>query len=517
MNYKYDPATGEALYDAKTGEPIPDTVAAPVARAVAPKATLSAAEIISPRNAAAQVAGAPWPQRMAASGVDALTLPLRAVAGLGAGLGSIAGSRSKLAAALGQVNPDIAGSRADAIDAFQQTMAHPGQEAQQQLASGNVPRWMNYSPLDLRLNAGAAENPATLPLIATAGLPINSIGQGIAGTLASYTGNQAGNIAAGQPTEFLPSLGDLAPTVLGAAGEYLPGPLSSLGRGIQARAKALLTSQIKPSQAKTNTEAQGLQRGLDAGMLPLVAGRTTFSIPGVAKNFAPLFDEASSQYGPLLSSMDDAGVRVSTGQAMNAAMDKMAGEVAGGHLFASPSGDLPPAWEWLGSRLAAPSDAVQVAKIASKQMPEVSAIDMPASVAQARKSSAMEEALKNPELASAQTYAALGAGQNLRAQLAAGGMNPNPAQQALGQQYSNLLERSAPLYAMEDAMIRAKNRQNRYPLSLGSLLHPLSMVQEMPATARALWDIGGLARGGGYLGPALAPTGAALSAYLGRQ
>jgi len=35
MNYKYDPATGEALYDAKTGEPIPDTVAAPTVGAPA--------------------------------------------------------------------------------------------------------------------------------------------------------------------------------------------------------------------------------------------------------------------------------------------------------------------------------------------------------------------------------------------------------------------------------------------------------------------------------------------------
>lgn len=478
-----------------------------------PPAPLSTAEIISPRNAAAQVAGLPWPQRMAASGVDALTLPLRTIAGVGAGLGSIVGSRSKLAAALGQLNPDPQAARAEAIQAFRQTMAHPGQEAQQQQTAGNVPRWMNYSPLDPRLNAGAAENPATLPLVATAGLPINSVSQGLAGTMLSYGGNQTQNIASGQPTSALPSLGDLVPTVLGAAGEYLP----RLGSAIQGKAKALLTSQITPSQAKTNTEAQGLQRGLDAGMLPQVAGRFTFSIPGVARRFAPLLEDASSQFGPTLSAMDKAGVKVSTGKAMKAAMGKMSEEVASGHLFASPSRDLPSAWDWTGERLAAPSDASQVAGIASKQLPEFSTTVIPASVAQARKSSAMEEALKNPELSSAQTYASLGAGQNLRAQLAAGGMNPNAEQIALGQRYSDLLERFAPLYAMEDAMIRARGRQNRYPLSLGALLHPVSMVQEMPATARALWDLGGLARGGGYLGPALAPTGAALSAYSGRQ
>ena len=563
----------------------PPVAALRVANTPAP----SALDVTQPNYAAAQGQG--FGPESWATIRDALTMPFRAVAGAGGALGTIAGG----------------GSLSDAGVSFREDMAHPSQSVATMDQAGQVPAALRYlaSP---SMYAGMAESPATLPGLAVGGLPINGIGQGLALGGISYAERQANALANGQPVEALPSIRDLLPVALGAGGDAVTA-LPGIGGRLQEGAKALIRAQIKTSAKKGGIVGQGLQQGLDAGYLPIIAGRGTISVPQMEKNFDKVFIPTQQEFAPTLRAMDDAGVRVSTGQAVDAAQGHLANYIAGGGVIPAESQGRN-ALDWFRQRVAQPDNAQDVSKVLSgynepaprgptiantvdqtitpgytapgpmvgtpapapapsaptgewvivggqkrwiegtpapastqaggsfRQMPgqtvpgqelqtQTGFRQLPGeyiapktvttaggyrelipgvqptpqdvligpATAHFRKSGILKEAFKNPETATANGEVAMGGGMNLRQQLIKGGVNPTPDAIAAGQQYENLMQRAAPLYAMEAAMRQAGQRANRYPLSLYSALKaPVQMMQELPASARWMYDAGGISR-----------------------
>jgi hypothetical protein len=445
------------------------------AHQAAPAPVPSALEVTQPNYAAAQGQG--FGPESWATVKDALTLPFRAVAGAGGALGTLAGG----------------GSISDARTSFQEDMAHPSQSVATMRQAGQVPTALRYlaSP---SMYAGMAESPATLPALAVGGLPINGISQGLAIGGMSYAERQANALANGQPLEALPSISDLVPAALGAGGDAVTA-LPGIGSRLQEGAKALIRAQIKTSAKNGGIVGQGLQQGLDAGYLPTIAGRGTISVPQMEKNFDKVFIPTQQEFTPTLRAMDDAGVRVSTGQAVDAAQGHLANYIAGGGVIPAETQGRT-ALDWFRQRIAQSDNAQDVSKVLSgynEPAPQDVLVGPP--TAHFRKSGILKEAFKNPETATANGEVAMGGGMNLRQQLINGGVNPTPDAIEAGQQYEDLMQRAAPLYAMEAAMRQAGQRANRYPLSLYSALKaPIQMMQELPATARWMYDAGGISR-----------------------
>ncbi len=577
--------------------------AAPAPATTAPPKEVGSLEAIAPSFLSASQGGQGYAGRTWGAAKDLLSLPLRTVAGAGSALGT----------ALGGGSIDESGR------AFMGGMSGPVESAQEAYGSTPEVQKLIANPL---MYAGMAQDPKTLPLSALAALPVNGVGQGLAMGLTSYAERQADALASVQRASKMPSLSDLAPAALGAAGEAaiaLPG----VGGRLQEGAKALIRAQIKTSSKKGGIVGKGLEQGLDAGYLPTIAGRGTLSVPQMEKNFDKVFLPTQQEFTPTLRAMDAAGVKVSTNRAADAAQTHLADYIAGGGVIPAETQGRN-ALDWFRQRVVQPDNAQDVSKVLSgyrepaqrgptiatpvdqtitpgfvapgpmvgkvgvgrtadqiipgpmvgvpgaasevptgswvmvggqkrwiegvpqaaqepgsfrqlpgeripgqeiqaqtgfKQLPGEYVLPKLATVgggykelipgvqpapqdvligpsaAHFRKSGILKEAFKNPETATANSEVAMGGGMNLRQQLIAGGVKPTAEAIAAGQQYQDLLQRSAPLYAMEAAMRQAGQRANRYPLSLYSALKaPVQMVQELPATARWMYDAGGLAK-----------------------
>lgn len=533
---------------------------------------------------------------------DIASLPLRTVAGLGAGAGELLGS----------------GSVQNAGGAFMQTMADPARSTQE--SYGSTPD-LQKKLLNPVVYGGMASDPLSLPMMALGGPELSPmLGGWLAGAM-SYARNVAdraadgagiGDAFGGETDSQL--LGDILPIGIGAGlsgAAMVPYAAKALKEG----AKDLIRSQIKPTRKGGGTMAEGLRAGLDAGYLPTIAGRFTASTPEMAKRFARTFEPVQESFRPALQELDESGAMISTDNAMRGAQSHLAEYIAKGGVIPAESQGRN-ALEWLRQRISQSDNPADVSKVLSgwveppqrgpiaptstqqtvgtapiiqrgpvvattekqaitgprevaapfidesgimyetgrdgnlhvmydanlmpmkapieKRMvavpgqtvdavtgvrrlapdatigaqkyvdattgyrellppiiPSKSDVLVRPSTAHFRKSGILKEAFKNPETATANAEAAMGGGMALRQQLIAGGASPTEASSIAGKMYEALLRKSAPLYAMEPAMGLAATRANRYPLSLYSALRaPAQMVQEMPATARWMYDAG---------------------------
>lgn len=561
-------------------------------------------QAIAPSFAGAKRAGQNYGGRTWGAAKDLASLPLRTVAGFGAGIGDILGS----------------GSIESAGDAFMRTMQDPAGSAQD--AYGSTPE-VQKKILNPVVYGSMAQDPLSLPMMALGGPSLTPIKSGALAGLMSYSRNVAdrgaqgagiGDALGGETDAQI--LGDLLPLGLGAglsAALRVPYAASALKEG----AKDLIRSQIKPTRKGGGTMAEGLREGLDAGYLPTIAGRFTASTPEMAKRFARAFEPVQQSFRPTLQALDESGAMISTDNAMRGAQSHLADYIAKGGVIPAESQGRN-ALEWLRQRISQSDNPTDVSKVLSgwiepqqrgpvtptstqqavgtspsvqrgpvvatterqaisgpkevaaplvdesgimyemgrdgklqvmydanlmprrapieKRMvtipgqaidavtgtrrlapdatigaqkyidattgykellppisPSKSDVLIRPSTAHFRKSGILKEAFKNPETATANAEVSMGGGMDLRRQLIEGGATPTPESAIAGRMYEALLNRSAPLYGMEPAMALAATRANRYPLSLYSALRaPIQMIQEMPATARWMYDAGRL-------------------------
>lgn len=328
----------------------------------------TANQVIFPETDQALREGASFPGRLFASGKDFATMVPRFAAGAGAGLGTLAGGGGL----------DAAGTD------FAKTMASPSKASAE--VAGFGPRY----GLNSQVYAGMAENPLTLPMAFLPGagsLPgqvgqamARPMSQGLTAGLASYGLNTGNRLAQGQglgdavmgetPSQVL---GDVLPIGLAGLTNAAGAVSKYLGPRLQEAGKDLIVKIIKPSHARGGVEAQSLREGLDAGGLPIVAKYfpPTISAPGLAKNWAKALEPAAAKFDPLLAEMDQAGTRVSTGQAMDAAQGHLAGRIAGGWTPVSAADEGVSALDWVRSRLAQSDNPSDVSAVLSgrQQLP----------------------------------------------------------------------------------------------------------------------------------------------------
>lgn len=398
---------------------------------------------------------------------DALTLPGRTVSGLFSGIGS---------ALMSTGSNDPAKSWQDTFDAVRRGMSDPG---------GNVAEV-------------AAKDPLMLPMLASGGLLSGGTALPAMGRIGANTALMTAKDAADSASVggAMPTREDVGRNAMFAGlGEGVGMGLSRLplyGNAAMSSGKNLLVSQIKPSQSMHTAEAAGLTRGLDAGLLPEIAGYGTLSVPGIAKRYEKrLLDPVTAKFDPILDDLVSSGFKARTKPAIDAAGKQLDEAIASGKSSIDPTDEAREAIEWVRKRAGIPDtrEAIQAIREGAEEILPDYAISP--KVAHFRKSQLLKEAHKDPLKANARVEASEGAGQNFRSQLV-----------DQSQAYSDLMSESAPILGMEAAMNRAAARQNRNPVSLLSGLNPLAWAQEIPAAARGVYDAGRFMRGLGGLNQA---------------
>lgn len=334
-----------------------DTVPAAAKPAAAPadSSSLTWSDVLSPRNAQAQREGVGRPGRMLASAEDALTLPLRAVAGVGNALGQVAS----------QWTGTPSGSFQGTGQAFKEGMAHPVQATQQNLqAAGVRPGFMHGVAMG---PAATAESPLSLPSFVAGGAPAGVTGL-LRQALTSPMGGGTALSAAGaglRKAEYLTGLGsdpttlqpsDFVPMGVGAGLAGIA-KVASLGPLVREQAVGLIRRAGKPS-----TDPEVLKAGTDfmlgQGMLPEVV-RGAWLPEGIAQNFRARMAPLAKEVGIQERLADDAGIKVNMDQAMEDAARYMAGLKNSRRLTLSPE-EHTQSLDWARSRALVPDAEMQV-------------------------------------------------------------------------------------------------------------------------------------------------------------
>lgn len=311
----------------------------------------TAADVISPRNAAAQREGAGWPARFAASTEDVLTFPLRAIAGAGNAAGELAGSRS------------LAG----VPQAFAQGMANPNAAFEQNLSDAGVTN--PFIRGGLRGLAAPADNPLTLPMMgltpAVAGTPLNPIGQGLAAGLAQGVTRRGEQALSGAKPESGITGEDVLPVALGAGTQALFG-LAPYASAMREKAADLVRKAGKPGEDPEVVES-GRNFLVGMGYLPELISGGTFTPEGMARRFAALKDPLARAVGAREAEADAAGVRINMEEALRNARDQMRGQQDTRRLALSEP-EFERSYEWLKDRALVP-DAISREQIAQSEIP----------------------------------------------------------------------------------------------------------------------------------------------------
>lgn len=443
----------------------------------APSVPLTAADVLAPRNAQAQREGLSLPQRMAATGLDALTLIPRVAAGTGN--------------AIGQAMSDIQGNPIDAWGnfgrAFQEGMARPGEAVAQSLQDAGVdPK--SYLAGVARDQAEMAESPFTM---AATAIPAGRLGSFAAG-LGSYALNSAERYAQGRGgaealgSETVPQMtADLLPmgAEIGAAAlRPLGGAMVKAGPALQKLANERFTAGITPRQ-RTGREAEGLQQFLAAGGLPEVATWSDLNWKRPAERFfATLEGKAAPEYQQTLASADAAAA--ASGMPQIVPKGELAKGVEQGILGFSQqrpgaftAQDMAAARQDVFDRLTMSGATPETQRaLAFTEKPAAVPTHLTPSEAHRLKSGLAADAYKRKEMSKAVEAGEEGAANAARAYL--GNLFPDVA--ALNAKWS-------PWYAARDAMETAMQRgSNR------KFLTNLRNFPESPGATRIMYGLGSM-------------------------
>jgi hypothetical protein len=349
---------------------------------------------------------------------------------------------------------------------------------------------------------------------------------------------------------------------LKTAGAGINAVASTLGEAGMQKARDLLVKIIKPApMANGGQEAKGLAEGLKGSVngqriVPQILDKSTFTAPQIADNYRVLKAKVDAGFEPTFDEMTAAGVEASPEDAMDASI-KSLDKARSINRLPITDEQADKAIKWAREITGTPEDpeVLQLRREVkagrkpdftvwhdpntdkvytwpgNKPVPEyfkrwVDDYKMPsgetfhgdpsepteylsAKQAHFTKSQMMNEAHKSVKNKTAKSEIAHAVGTNLREQLTVQTANPSKgpdhlireqARDIARAKYAAQLANARPLYAMEDAMIRAENTgANRNPLSLGKLVaanmlkNPLTapigiagIMQEMPQTALAL-------------------------------
>lgn len=395
---------------------------------------------------------------------DLLTMPLRAAAGAGAALGQTIGG----ADGLGGLLQGIGLRRPDVSEAYRSAMASPSSEVQEMAP---------FAPSALRyvanpsMYAGMAEDPATAPAMAIGGTSLSPLAQGIA-----TSGVMMGRTALDEQPM---NVADLIPTAIGGLGALAPS-VARYGGTLKDKAKDLIVSQIKGLKPEI---ADDLRRGLTTHF-PHVVGRTTGTVGGMVGRYTDLLRGLGREYSPVVDAMEASGRKVKVGPIMQAAEKKLAetGAARAGGAYDPATGGR--TMNWLERRVGATDDPALFAEAMRGGAAPSTALEIGPRAAHGMQSALRRAALQAANENDEKVIASLAAGTEAADQL-----------KAMFPAYADITKRAAPIYAMRRAMEVAARRQNRNPISLSSAAAPITTIQEIPATARAMWDVGGLLQG----------------------
>ena len=413
----------------------------------------------SQQGAVSRFAGRQWPAMR-----DMLTMPLRAAAGAGSAMGQTLGGANSL----GDLFQGIGLRRPDVSEAFRQGMADPRGQAQEFRA---------YTPAILRavanpaMYAGMAEDPTTLPVTALGATTMRPLLQGI-----TQAGMGIGARALDQGTASLNPedihqavrVSDALPALLGGLGP--------IGSGLKKAGNAWFRQMVKPASVKGGREAAGLQRALDADLLPQLAGwRPT--VGGSGEQFLRRLGQDGAEVQPILALADATGDKVSTFAAVRRAREAVQDAMADRRLAVSVP-EAKGAIDWLRDRVQIPNSREAV-DLAWRGI-GTPANDILPSQAHRIKSALYDAAFDVAPSAAhvpkaARVMAAKEAARELRGEIA--GISP---------QYAAQMSYLAPLYGAEDAMTRAATiRGNR------NVANPMNLIN-IPTAAQAIWSAGNL-------------------------
>lgn len=428
-------------------------------------------------SALSRFAGRQWPAVR-----DMLTMPLRAVAGAGAAMGQNlggAGGLSGLVQGIGSIRPDVS-------EAFRSGMASP---------SGEVQEMAQFAPTALRyaasptMYAGMAEDPTTLPANALGATTMRPLLQGIAqGTMGAGARALDQGTASLNPEDVHQAvqLSDLLPALLGAVGP--------IGSALKKAGNTWFRQMVRPASVKGGQELAGLQRALDADLLPQLAGwRPT--VGGSGEQFLRMLGQEGADVQPILAAADATGDRVSTFAAVRRAREAVQDAMADRRLAVSVP-EAKGAINWLRDRVQIPNSREAV-DLAWRGI-GTPANDILPSQAHRIKSALYDAAFDVAPSAAhvpkaARVMAAKEAARDLRSEIA--GISP---------EYAAQMSYLAPLYGAEDAMTRAATiRGNR------NVMNPMNLIN-IPAAAQAVWSVGNLLSRAPQVGQRAATTAGGL-------
>lgn len=428
-------------------------------------------------GALSRFAGRQWPAVR-----DMLTLPLRAAAGAGAAMGQTLGGAS----GIGDLFQGIGLRRPDVSEAYRSAMASPSTMVSQDRAFAPTAQRYLASP---DLYAGMAEDPTMLPAIALGGTTMHPILQGIAqgamGAVARSLDRGQLDVTPGDAASAI-QLSDLLPAALGAVGP--------IGSGLKRAGNYWFRQMVKPASVKGGQELAGLQRALDADLLPQLAG-WRLTVGGSGEQFLRNLGQEGAEVQPILAAADATGDKVSTFAAVRRAKEAIQDAMADRRLAVSVP-EAKGAIDWIRDRVQIPANR-EALDLAWRGIGSP-ANDILPSQAHRIKSALYDAAFDVAPSAAhvpkaARVMAAKEAARELRSEIA--GISP---------EYAAQMSYLAPLYGAEDAMTRAATiRGNR------NVMNPMNLIN-IPTAAQAVWSVGNLLSRAPQVGQRAATTAGGL-------
>lgn len=284
-------------------------------------------------------------QRVVGAVSDIASYPLRTVAGIGAGLGELAGGSGI----------------ADALHAANETVRNPTKAVEE---SGTP-----YQGVQ-RIAAAIAEDPTTLPSLL---MPLANVG--LVRQLATVTAGHALDRYARRGDASTPidyakdAVLDVAlPTALhgisGVAAKLRP----YVGEHGKETARNMLMRSMKAApMAKSSQEWEGLKDGLH-GMVDgkpvmeqIIKSKYTPRVDEVVENYNKLKDVIDERFEPVLEKLQKTGATTDIPAAMRAASKSVVDDMASGRTSISFD-DLAKAKKWTNERVSVPDNAELAAK-----------------------------------------------------------------------------------------------------------------------------------------------------------
>lgn len=286
-------------------------------------------------------------QRIVGAVTDIASSPLRQVAGIGAGLGELAGGGNY-------------------FDAFNEAAASPSMEAERNIGEGDV----LGSATARRLAASLAEDPTALPSML---MPVSG-----AANIAKLVGmNAVGHAAQRYATDDNATTGDyvkgglLDAAPVGIAGvSKLGGKFVKEVAGETGKSNAIasLMKSLKAApMVKGGTEWEGLKQGLSGKfegkpIFKQIVSKTDLTPSRVGERYEDLKAVVDSRFQPIRDELTNTGVTIDLPKAMKGAISRVEDNASSGRLPISPSEQIN-AEKWAKARALKPDDKDTYSKL----------------------------------------------------------------------------------------------------------------------------------------------------------